>query len=724
MNRHAYLTTGLAIKALAGLSRARVRIHGAAGIPRGSLIFTINHFTRIETLLLPYHIYQLTEKPVWSLADAGLFKGALAAFLEANGAVSTANPDRDRLMVKSLLTGEASWIIFPEGRMIKNKKIYASDRKRGRFVLVDETGSHRPHTGAATLALRTEFYRQRLAEMAQAMPQEARRLAGLYDLDAPGAVARHPTWIVPVNVTYYPLRARENVLSQMARLLIEDLPERLAEEIMTEGTMLLSGVDMDIRFGEPISAAAYLKSPIIRADISARRPIGFDEAIGSRTMLRKTAQRIMERYMGAIYRMTTVNHDHLFAAILGLYPLDTIGETELRRRVFMATTLPFDRLGVYRHQSLLENQIHLLTDDRYAKAGNFLQLAEERGSLRRQADGVLVKTTRDAGQAPFDRARIDAPVAVMLNEIEPLGELMAELKSVATMPEVRLRFKISRWLGQQAELAYSRDWLRFAHVADRSAEGVGQPLLRRSWRRHVGVLVIHGYMAAPLEVAALVDHLGDRGFWVYAPRLSGHGTAPEDLASRRYADWVTAVEEGYALLASRCRQVVVGGFSTGAGLALDLAARQLALAGVFAVCPPLSLQDFSSRLVPAVDMWNKMLDRVHLTSGKKEFVENHPENPHINYRRNPISGVRQLSRLMEDLADRLEAICVPTLVVQSLGDPVVNYKGAWRLYNRVAAPDREFFIFHFQRHGILLGPGAERVHQAIGDFVERIAAAG
>jgi len=208
---------------------------------------------------------------------------------------------------------------------------------------------------------------------------------------------------------------------------------------------------------------------------------------------------------------------------------------------------------------------------------------------------------------------------------------------------------------------------------------------------------------------------------VYAPRLKGHGTAPEDLAVRRYQDWITSVDEGYALLANSCRKVVAGGFSTGAGLALDLAARGVPLAGVFAICPPLSLQDFASRLVPAVDIWNKLLDRVRLGSAKKEFVENHPENPHINYHRNPISGVRELSRLMDDLDDRLESIQTPTLVVQSLGDPVVDYKGSWRLFNRVAAADRELYIFHFQRHGILLGPGAGRVYRAIGDFVDRVA---
>ena len=156
MNNFAYLTTSLAIKKLSQLSKLNINIHGEENIPDGSIIFVANHFTRIETLFLPRHLHQLTGIPVWSLADYNLFKGPLAAIFDKLGVISTRDPHRDRLMVKTLLTGEAVWVVYPEGRMVKSKKIV----EKGRHMISHAGGKHPPHTGAATLALRTEFYRQ------------------------------------------------------------------------------------------------------------------------------------------------------------------------------------------------------------------------------------------------------------------------------------------------------------------------------------------------------------------------------------------------------------------------------------------------------------------------------------------------------------------------------------------------------------------------------------
>ena len=96
------------------------------------------------------------------------------------GAVSTKNPDRDRLIIRSLLTDDASWIIFPEGRMVKDKKLI----EKGKFMIYGAGGKRPPHTGAATLAMRSEFYRRRILSLHDKKHEEAQRLKDLFLIDS------------------------------------------------------------------------------------------------------------------------------------------------------------------------------------------------------------------------------------------------------------------------------------------------------------------------------------------------------------------------------------------------------------------------------------------------------------------------------------------------------------------------------------------------------------
>jgi esterase/lipase/1-acyl-sn-glycerol-3-phosphate acyltransferase len=716
MNPFAYRTTGLAIKTLAGLSKANIRIHQKENIPEGSVIFVVNHFTRIETLLLPYHIHKLVKIPVWSLADYQFFKGVMGDFLEKVGTVSTKNPHRDLLIIKSLLTGEANWIIFPEGLMVKSKKIV----EKGRFMISYAGGKHPPHTGAATLALRTEFYRQRLRIMLDEVPEESQRLLERFQIDSIDDVLGSNTCIVPVNVTYYPLRAHENALSKLATRWLDNVSERMLEEIMTEGSMLLSGVDMDIRFGKPIEIKAFMGHSAIERDISSRRSIGFDDPIPSIRVMRKSAFKIMQRYMDAIYSMTTVNHDHIFASLLKLVPFKKIDKYDLRRRAFLVLTGNLDKTGVYLHEDLHSDQTHLLIDDRFNKLNNFIKVAEEKGVVKIKNNTLIKDTSKFMSPFDFHRIRIDNPVAVIANEVEPLKKLQRRIKRYAWMPGFWLKKKIAGVLMEKAVEEFEQDYKKVYIDGETKAKDIGKPFLIKGASRDMGVVLIHGYMAAPFEVKGLAEYLGRKGLWVYAPRLKGHGTSPEDLAIRTYMDWVADAERGYAIMSHWCRQVVVGGFSAGGLLALELAARLKDIKGVFAVCPSMSLQDFSSKFVPAMDIWNRWMRKVGFEGVKKEFVENQPENPHINYFRNPVSGVLELERLMDAVDDKLSDIRIPALVVQSLGDPVVRPSGSRRAFKRIGSEDKSYILFNFDRHGILLGKDAGKVYKAIGDFIEHV----
>ncbi|MDA8404643.1 MAG: alpha/beta fold hydrolase [Desulfobacteraceae bacterium] len=722
MNPYAYRTAGYAVKALSNLSRARIRTYGESMIPKGAVIFAVNHFTRMETFLIPYYIHRLTRMPIWALADAGLFEGGLGNLLDRLGAVSTRNPHRDLLIVKSLLTGEASWVIFPEGRMVKNKKIYEKkDKEKGRFVIASPEGPQPPHTGTATLALRTEFYRARLRRMIETAPEEADRLKQLFGIDQLQAVLDYETCIVPVNVTYYPLRARENMLSRLAELFVGDLPGRMLEEAMTEGAMLISGVDIDVRFGAPIRVSPYLKIAAIQADIVSAAAIDFDDAIPSINVMRKAANKIMERYMSAIYHMTTVNHDHLFATLLRYLPQNTIDESQLRQRAYLAASLCIECIHLHRHESLIRNQISLLTDDRYNKFNNFLELAIQKKVVRKQGSTLIVDADCCAS-SDFHRVRVENPIAVIANEIEPLTRLQELIKDLACQPDIRIKYRVKDHLLKKAFLDFDRDYAAFFTEGQSKPKEVGRPFLIRGRTKDMGIVLLHGYMAAPLEVRALGDYLGGLGYRVFAPRLKGHGTAPEDLAASTYMEWVESMEEGYVFMREICREVVVGGFSTGAGLALDLCARVKDIAGVFAISPPLKLQDFSARFVPAVHLWNRLMKKMNVESAKREFIENHPENPHINYFRNPISGIIELDRLMDQVADRLPGIETPALVVQSSGDPVVDPSGSLKVFHLLGSKNKEYLMINYGRHGIINGDGSERVFAAVGEFLARLTA--
>lgn len=716
LNPIAYRMTSLAIKAITNLSKANISLYGEENIPKGSKIFVINHFTRLETFLMPYVIFRLTGIPVWSLAAFELFKGAFGTYLEKVGAVSTKNPNRDRLIVKTLLTGEANWIIFPEGSMIKNKKII----EKGHFMVSVAGGKHPPHTGAATLGLRTEFYRQRLRELAAANSAEVDYLLEQFQIEDLEPVVNGKTHIVPVNLTYYPIRARENILSSLAVHLVDDLPERIIEEIMTEGSMLISGVDIDIRFGKPIEITECLQCSPINLDISAKRRINFDDRIRSRSRMRIEALKLMQRYMADIYDLTTVNHDHLFGSMLRAMRSKKIDQQDLRRRVFLAATRLPHISNIYLHRSLEADQVHLLTDDCYRKFRDFLAVALDTKTLIQKGKYLYKDPSKFSSPYDFHRARIDNPIDVMANAVEPLTRLQRTVNRIAYQPAFWIKRKVAHCLMDRAVEEFKKDYDAFFVQGETKPISVGMPFLIKGKSKDIGVVLSHGYMAAPLEVKELARHLGGLGFWVYVPRLKGHGTAPEDLATRTYQDWRDSVDQGYAIISNICKRVVAGGFSTGAGLALDLAVRVKEVSGVFAVSAPMRLKDFSARFAPAVDMWNRLMGRARQQGAKKEFVENRPENPHINYLRNPISGVVEVDRLMDELEPRLSDLNVPTLVVQSRGDPVVDPRGSRKIFDRIGSIEKEYLLFNFDRHGILLGEGALKVHKAIGEFIKRL----
>jgi len=248
---------------------------------------------------------------------------------------------------------------------------------------------------------------------------------------------------------------------------------------------------------------------------------------------------------------------------------------------------------------------------------------------------------------------------------------------------------------------------------------IGEPFLLHNGSASTGILLVHGLMAAPEEVREWAQFLYAKGYTVYAPRLEGHGTSAIDLSTKQYGDWIKSVDRGVEILKSCCDRIVIGGFSTGAGLALYQALLKPAdFDAVISISAPLKFKGVSTRFVEILQAWNFFAGKLGMTGLTKPFARNHPDNPHINYHRCPIQGIVEVKALMKKVNSALCSLKIPTLIVQGRNDPKVDGKSGQRLFRQI--PHAHYREIDFHLHGIIRGPISLGVFQAVETFLNTL----
>ncbi|MCK9231018.1 MAG: alpha/beta hydrolase [Syntrophales bacterium] len=698
-----------------------IRLHGTDAVPGQPVLFVVNHFTRLETVLMPYIIMKTFNRYPLSLAAASFFGGTLGDMMQRLGAISTADPKRDTRLINALLTDSNPVIIFPEGQMIKDKKLI----ERGRYSVFNPGGRRPPHTGAGRIALRSQFIREELRLFRErgdeASVLELAEYFG-FDPDDVEWILGKETVIVPVNITYYPVRAAENIISRVAGRLVEDLPARALEEMLVEGSMITGGVDMDINFGAAIAMKPYIaESAGLHRMLSDEKLYLHPEELKHAAPFMKHYIRIMYRYMDAIYAMTTVNHDHLFSCILTQYRSDRIREDDFKNRVFLAIeNLRRSGLTNY-HTSLDKKQFYLLTDDAHDKYDSFIESSRAEGLIILEGGYIVRNRERFSEAHEFHAIRKDNIIEVLRNEIEPLRELTRSLNRLMLLPDFWVRKKIRDHFVDLDQKLFDDDYRQYCMEGENKPKNIGAPFFLKRLFGRKGVILVHGYLAAPEEIRPLADYLYRHGYSVYGARLRGHGTVPEDLAIRDWKKWYDSVGRAYIIMKNSTRSLAVAGFSTGGDLALLQAANKPGrFKAVISINAPLSLQHISSKFASVVVAWNTMLSTLHLEKGKVEFVSNEPQNRHINYFRNPVSGVRQLEKLMQTVEKRLKDINDPVLVIQGTEDPVVNPESGRTIFEKLGSESKSLVSIRTDQHGILWNEQVEEVRRKVLAFLDSL----
>lgn len=234
----------------------------------------------------------------------------------------------------------------------------------------------------------------------------------------------------------------------------------------------------------------------------------------------------------------------------------------------------------------------------------------------------------------------------------------------------------------------------------------------------VGCILIHGYTGTPKEMRWMGEYLAGQGHTVMGVRLSGHATKPEDMKRARWEDWLASVEDAYYMLSGISKHVIVCGLSMGGVLSLVLASR-FPVSGVIAMSTP-------EHLHPGVNIGLiRTLSLVYpfQKKGEANWFDPVAQKEHVSYPVNVTWAFAELRELIKIMRASLPEITAPTLLINSKNDLVVKAEEQHqeRIYQALGSLEKQTLWVENSQHVITCDAERQKVFQAAGDFIARIA---
>ncbi|WP_033829473.1 alpha/beta hydrolase [Bacillus andreraoultii] len=228
----------------------------------------------------------------------------------------------------------------------------------------------------------------------------------------------------------------------------------------------------------------------------------------------------------------------------------------------------------------------------------------------------------------------------------------------------------------------------------------------------IGVLVIHGFTGSTQSVHYIGKRLADNGFTVYGPRLTGHGTHPEDMEMASFQDWIRDVEASLIKLKETCTSIFVAGLSMGGTLALYLAERHPELKGVIPINAAIHLPNLHQNYRNLRNSGLRFAEGIG-SDIKKEGVQE------LAYSKTPVKAMGDLISLMEVVRKDLYKINIPMFILSSTIDHVVPPENSKEIYNAISSVDKTFFFLKNSYHVATLDNDKELIADECIRFIQK-----
>ncbi len=228
-----------------------------------------------------------------------------------------------------------------------------------------------------------------------------------------------------------------------------------------------------------------------------------------------------------------------------------------------------------------------------------------------------------------------------------------------------------------------------------------------------GILLIHGLTDSPYSMKYIAELFYNKGFYVLAMRMPGHGTLPSQLASVNCDDWSAAVKVGARRVNKQTgpdKPFYIAGYSNGALLTLEYAFESI---NNKKLARPNRLYLFSPSIgvakVAAMSKWLKTLSFIPYYE-KSKWAGISPEYDPFKYASFPLNAsgevydlsIKVQSQILAHKDDGTIKDLPAIITFQSIADStVITDAVVNKLYVNLSAGKHELVLFDINRNSYL-----------------------
>lgn len=233
-------------------------------------------------------------------------------------------------------------------------------------------------------------------------------------------------------------------------------------------------------------------------------------------------------------------------------------------------------------------------------------------------------------------------------------------------------------------------------------------------------ILVHGFLGTPDDMRELASYLVKRGISAKAIRLAGHGTTDlQDLEDSSYYDWWKTLADEIGEASGRYSKIYLIGYSFGANLSFDLAARNPNLIhGVVSLGISVYLRRelLIKLLLPFFHFFFKKAKRRDIN--KRDFQKAEDSGGHLFI---PTKSLYQFYDFIDSYTKKgLHKVTTPSLIIHSRKDSVSRPISSKFAYSKINSSKKELIILDDMNHNPIRSQRRDLIFSKISKFIESL----